>query len=119
MDPLLSISYATLAGFLEVAEGNYRNALYIKCTCCSFQKVPGCSDFLFIPGDDCRPLLVPLKDVEHFLCRRIDPSECAGVINNVTFRRLYHKWFELNTDSDEECPIHQMLFIMNQPHKCQ
>lgn len=117
MDPVLSISYTTLADFLEAAEGNYRNALFIRCTCCHFQQPPRCGGFLFIPGSDCRPLLVPLRDAEIFLGRRVDPQECADIINNITFRRLYHQWFLLNTSSDEECPLHQMLSVMNRPHK--
>ena len=33
MDPVLSVSYETIALFFEAAEGNYRNAMYILCSC--------------------------------------------------------------------------------------
>ncbi|KAI4450488.1 hypothetical protein C823_005025 [Eubacterium plexicaudatum ASF492] len=28
-DPVLSVSYATIASFFEATEGNYRNAMYV------------------------------------------------------------------------------------------
>ena len=33
MDPVLSVSYATIAAFFEAAEGNHRNAVYVSCSC--------------------------------------------------------------------------------------
>jgi len=113
VDPILTINYATLAEFLEAAEGNYRNAIYIKCTCCKYSKSPQCKDFLFIPGHDCRPVLIPICDAEIFLCRKIDRSDCAAIISNITFRRLYNKFFELYTISDQDCPVRQILEHMN------
>lgn len=79
MDPVLSVSYATIATFLEAAEGNYRNAMYVSCHC-SYESKSQCGDFLFIPGHDCRPIILPLPDAEIFLNTRIDKSECAGII---------------------------------------
>ena len=45
--------------------------MYISCSC-SYRRESGCGDFLFIPGHDCRPVLLPLADVENFLGTRID-----------------------------------------------
>ncbi len=41
MDPVLSVSYAAIAGFFETAEGNYRNAVYVSCSC-SYRRESGC-----------------------------------------------------------------------------
>ena len=43
MDPVLSVSYATIAGFFEAAEGNYRNAVYVSCSC-SYRRESGCGE---------------------------------------------------------------------------
>jgi hypothetical protein len=114
MDPVLSVSYATIAAFLEAAEGNYRNALYISCHC-NYENKSVCGDFLFIPGHDCIPILLPISDAEVFLNTQVDKSECAGIIGSQTFIRLYHKWIELTTSSVKDCPIQQLLHLMNQP----
>ncbi len=115
MDPVLSVSYATIASFLEAAEGNFRNAMYVSCSSCGYDKESGCEDFLFIPGHDCKPIILPLIDAEAFLNIRVDRNECAGVMSSHTFIRFYHKWIELTTSSVKECPIQQLLHIMNQP----
>ena len=94
MDPVLSVSYATIATFLEAAEGNYRNAMYVSCHC-SYESKSQCGDFLFIPGHDCRPIILPLPDAEIF--------------------QLYQKWIDLTTSSIKDCPIQQLLHLMNQP----
>lgn len=114
MDPVLSVGYATIASFLEAAEGNFRNAFYVACSC-DYTKESGCGDFLFIPGHDCKPIILPLTDAEAFLTLRIDKDECAGIMNSRTFIRLYHKWIELTTSSVKDCPIQQLLHLMNQP----
>ena len=49
MDPILGVSYATVASFMESAQGNYRNAFYVTCRC-DYTRESGCGDFLFIPG---------------------------------------------------------------------
>ncbi len=113
-DPVLSVSYATIAAFFEAAEGNYRNAVYVSCTC-DYQKESGCGDFLFIPGHDCRPVLLPLLDAENFMGTTIDQTDCSCIMDSRCFIRLYNKWIELATASSKDCPIHQILHLMNRP----
>jgi len=113
MDPVLSVSYATIAGFFEAAEGSYRNAVYVSCSC-DYTRESGCGDFLFIPGHDCRPILLPVTDAETFMGRAVDRTECACTISSQCFIRLYGKWLELATTSARDCPIQQLLHRMNQ-----
>ena len=114
MDPVLSGSYATIAAFFEAAEGNHRNAVYVSCSC-GYRRESGCGDFLFIPGHDCRPILLPLSDAESFLGRVVDRTECACTMSSRCFIRLYSRWLELATGSARDCPIQQILHLMNQP----
>ena len=114
MDPVLSVSYATIAAFFEATEGNFRNAVYVSCHC-QYTKESGCQDFLFIPGHDCRPVILPLTDAESFLGTMVDKSECAAILSSYTFISLYKRWIELNTSSATDCPIQQLLHLMNQP----
>lgn len=112
MDPILTISYQTIADFLEAAEGNYRNAIYVSCHCHAKEEA-GCRDFLFIPSYECRPIIFPLKDARIFLGTPIEPSECAGQLTSHQFLHLYNKWIELTLSSSSRCPIQQLLCIMN------
>ena len=114
MDPVLSVSYATIAAFFEAAEGNHRNAVYVSCSC-GYRRESGCGDFLFIPGHDCRPILLPLSDAEKFLGRAVDRTECACTMSSRCFIRLYSRWLELATGSARDCPIQQILHLMNRP----
>ena len=45
MDPVLSVSYATIAAFFEAAEGNHRNAVYVSCSYQGMTAAPSCSRF--------------------------------------------------------------------------
>lgn len=114
MDPILSVSYTTIASFFEATEGNFRNAVYVFCSC-NYAKKSGCGDFLFIPNHDCKPVILPLADAESFLGTKVDKSEFAVIINSRTFIRLYSRWIELTTSSARDCPIQQLLHLMNQP----
>ena len=98
----LSISYENLVRFFEATEGNYRNALYIRCSSCRYCREEGCGDFLFIPGHDAESFLGP-----------VDCSDCAGILTGTTFLQLYHQWLMLCTSSEETCPFHQILHLTN------
>ena len=98
MDTTLSVSYETIAHFFEATEGNYRNAMYISCSC-SYR----------------RAVLLPLADAENFLGTRIDRTDCAAVVSSSCFIRLYHQWILLSTPSSSDCPIQQLLHLLNRP----
>ena len=55
MDPVLSVSYATIAGFFEAAEGNYRNAVYVSCSC-GYRRESGCGDMTAAPSCSRSPM---------------------------------------------------------------
>ena len=112
MDPILSINYATIASFFEAAEGNFRNAAYVSCSC-NYARESGCGDFLFLPGHDCRPIIFPVMDAEKFLNTRIDKSEFSIVMNSRDFIRLYSRWIELTVSSVQACPIQQLMHLGN------
>lgn len=118
MDPMLNVSYATIASFFEAAGGSYRNAIYVSCPC-GCNRESGCGDFLFIPGHDCRPILLPVTDMENFIGKAVDRTECACTISSQCFIRLYNKWLELATTSAKDCPIQQLLHRMGSDNpKC-
>ena len=115
LESSVGVSFTTLAAFMEAAQGNYRNALYIHCSVCLYSREAHCGDFLFIANYDGTPILLPKYDAEQFIGHAIDSSECIGIISNRDFTRLYHKWLILNTSTDDICPYHQILHFLNEP----
>ena len=114
MDPILNVSYATIASFFESAEGNFRNAVYVSCSC-EYTKESGCEDFLFVPVNDCIPSILPVSDAEKFIGFTIDKTEFPVTMDSRSFIRIYSKWIESITPSSRDCPVHQLLHLMNQP----
>lgn len=109
----LSISYETLTRFFEAAGGNHRNAFYMYCDVCKYRREEGCGAYLYIPGYDCVPVLLPCADAEAFLGSPIDKTDCLGIIRTSQFICLYQRYIELHTTSREECPIQQLLCLFN------
>ncbi len=113
-EPALNVSYETIAGFFESAEGNYRNAVYVTCNR-SCTKAEGCRDFLFIPGGDCKPIIFPVSDANVFMGVSVDASDCMGTMSSHCFIRIYRQFLNLSLDSDADCPIKQLLHTANTP----
>ena len=59
MAEILGVNLKTIADFMDAAQGNYRNALYISCNVCGYSKESHCGDFLFIAGSDGSPICFP------------------------------------------------------------
>jgi len=79
---------------LNVTGGNWRNAAYIECRCCQYEKPAVCAnqpDWLYVPAVDGSPLLLPVSDAEILFSRRIDKSECLLEISNVRFQALFRR----------------------------
>ena len=107
MDTSLRVSYHTIAHFFEATEGNYRNAFYVYChPHCSNEH---CGDFLFIPDFDCKPILVPVTDLELFLDTRIDKTDCACILTIHCFLQFYQRWFVDIVSDTTHCPIPRLL----------
>lgn len=114
MESGLGVNLTTIAEFMSAAQGNHRNALYIRCNICAYKRESHCGDFLFIAGPDGTPILLPVSDAEQFFGGSIDHTDCSATIGNQDFLRLYHKWIVLHTESDGPCPFHQILCLTNQ-----
>ena len=112
MEQTLHISYRTIASFFEATEGNYRNAFYVSChPHCSQEQ---CGDFLFIPDYDCRPIIIPVSDLELFLAANIDKTDCACVLTIHCFLRFYQRWFADTVADSGDCPIPMLMKECNQ-----
>ena len=94
--------------FLNVTGGNWRNAAYIECRCCQYEKPAVCAnqpDWLYVPAVDGSPLLLPVSDAEILFSRRIDKSECLLEISNVRFQALFRGYFMQHYPDMVSCPL--------------
>ena len=100
-------SLQTIGRFLNSTQGNWRNSLYVECRSCRF----GFHDygtFLFVPGPDGVPVLLPESDAEIIFARRLDKSECLGIISGAVFMELYHAYFEAQMEDLQSCPLQHL-----------
>lgn len=94
--------------FLNVTGGNWRNAAYIECRCCQYEKSAICTeqpDWLYVPAADGSPLLLPVSDAEILFSRRIDKSECLLEISNVRFQALFRGYIMRHCPDTISCPL--------------
>ena len=94
--------------FLNVTGGNWRNAVYIACRCCHYEKSAVCAeqpDWLYVPAADGSPLLLPVSDAEILFSRRIDKSECLLEISNVRFQALFRGYIMRHYPDATSCPL--------------
>lgn len=89
--------------FLNSTGGNWRNSFFIECNVCKYEKCNLCADFLYAPAYDGTPLLVLSRDAEIIFGRRIDKSECLGVISNVKFEALFALFMKTNKSGKPIC----------------
>ena len=107
---------ALINRFRELTEGNWRNAFYICCAVCPYEKISLCGDFLFVPDETGRPFLLPTAFARRAF-GTIDWSECLGQISNLMFRELYRRWFEAEILRPNVCPFWDAVIRQSGPKR--
>lgn len=87
--------------FLKLCVGNYRNALYIECSC----------DFLMIADQDAKPILFPVRNFYELTGEYPQKDEMCGVMSKQSFENIYRGWLLWNTDGTG-CPVCSMYYKM-------
>jgi len=93
-----------LQEFIETTRTNWRNSVYIECTCCKYGDC-GAKDFLYAPGADGRPLFFPVSDAEIVYGRTLDKSECLLSMSNARFEELFSFYFKEFNEEGTQCPL--------------
>ncbi len=101
-------SIKIIHSFLNATGGNWRNAAYIECRCCKYEKTDLCTgvqDLLYVPDADGTPLLLPVADAEILFARRLDKSECLLELSNLRFQELFRRYIAQYCDDKAHCPL--------------
>lgn len=96
--------------FLQAVRGNWRNALFIRCsgTLCHIAQQPPCEGFLMTTDADGKPIFLSAQAAGQLSGEAVEPGECAAILECRSFRTAYAKFLEWHTASDQECPFSQL-----------
>lgn len=94
-----------LYSFLHAARGNWRNALYIGCRDCPYNRDPRCTGFLLAMDTGGRPILIPVELLRQASGETIDIDECLASLDRRGFEALYGRLIEWTVSSPGACPL--------------
>ena len=95
--------------FLNAAKGNWRNAIFIECSECSYGKQKPCSGFLLVPDADGQPVILSADVIQKMTGIAPDKEECQAVLSRQKFQDIYSLWLDWNVSSPNECAIMQVI----------
>ncbi len=99
----------TLARFLILTDGNWRNAVFIEsCGDAGCAMGSPCAGFLFTIDGTGKPVLLPADLFEALSGERIDPAECSGRIRRCVFEGMYRREMLWLRSSSRDCGVARM-----------
>ena len=96
--------------FLQAVRGNWRNALFIRCSgsLCPMIRQASCEGFLMAADAGCQPIFLSVQTVRKLSGEAVDPEECSAILECRSFRTAYTKFLEWHSSSDHVCPFLQL-----------
>lgn len=93
--------------FLCTVQGNWRNAIFIQCSCqfCSQGNAQPCLGFLFSVDSEGHPFLIPVEKIYHLTGENVEYTDCCGVLDKQSFESAYHQYLVWHVDSSPECAL--------------
>lgn len=93
--------------FLRSVRGNWRNALFIQCSCsaCPCEVSQACQGYLLAADAEGRPLLAPVSAICRLTGESIEAGECRGVLERQAFESAYCQYIEWHTETSRECAL--------------
>lgn len=94
--------------FLNAAEGEWRNAVFVECGSCPYG-IKDCGEFLMAMDAQGHPCLFPVDRFRRITDQAVDKEECVTVLRRTEFESLYALWLKWQVVSSEECAIRQLI----------
>ena len=104
--------------FLNAAQGNWRNSIFIECEQCAYGCQKRCHGFLLVPNFSGLPMFMPVSVIYNMTGILIDKSECIASMSRKELERLYSKYLEWNVGNPHECTVLQILAHERFCHDC-
>ena len=101
--------------FLQAVRGNWRNALFIRCSgsLCPMIRQASCEGFLMAADAGCQPIFLSVQTVRKLSGEAVDPENAlqfwsaarsglliAGFWNGIPLRTMYVRFLQLCPDRD-------------------
>lgn len=100
----------TVAQFIGATDGNWRNSIYVECSCKVEPRPEGCGDVLFSVASDGRAVLLPVPDAELIWgCRPLDKSECLLEMTSARLMAMCASWLSAGPINKAGCPIFAVI----------
>lgn len=102
-DSLKKQDIQELYRFLKHIRGNYRNAVYTKCSC-------GCG-YMLTTDSDAKPMLFPVQKFFELTGEYPQQDEMCGILGGQAFENMYQGLLLWNTDGTK-CSVCSMYEAM-------
>ncbi len=102
--------------FYKAVGGNWRNAIYISCTCsqCPYTASGLCGGYLLSANSDGVPMIVSARQYGAVTGEIVEPSECRGQITRQAFEAAYAQYILWQLSETGHCP----LLIFSRQYTC-
>jgi hypothetical protein len=96
--------------FLQAVQGNWRNALFIQCSCanCPREVLQSCQGYLLAVDAEGKPLLESVSEIRRLTGESVDVTECCGALERQAFEAAYCQYIEWHTESSQVCALMQL-----------
>lgn len=93
--------------FLNLVDGNWRNAVYLECGACPFNLQCN-NDYLLTVDYNGTPILYSVCHFQKETGEHVEKAECAAILHRNVFEQLYSKWFLWYFPRHYRCHIHRL-----------
>ncbi len=97
-----------LYSFFSLIRGSWRNAVYMECRVCPYEK-QNCGGYLLTTDTEGAPLLLPVSYFEKITGEKVEKAECAALISREAFESLFNRWLVWNISDSKSCCLLQLI----------
>ena len=106
---LQGVNIDIIRKFTKYSKGDWRNAVFVECKVCKYEKEECSGNLLFVTDPDGVPILLPENIVSELSGEIIDKSECLFEMSNAVFEQFYSNLIVNKCDNPEFCPLKTLI----------
>lgn len=106
----------TIARFLSLVDGAWRNALFVEpCGQSVCRLGAPCQGYLFTADETGNPVLIPADVFQRATCEPLDPTECNGRIQRSALESMYRSRLLWQYETAPVCVAHRLASQISLP----
>lgn len=99
--------------FLRAVRGNWRNAIFVYCSSCTYGRQIPCTGFLLAVEGDGKVILLTSMQVHNLTGEEVSPSECCATLSYHAFESAFSKYIEWHVSDPTKCSLRQLCLNPN------